>query len=101
MTRTTAAGGGAQPLRRLAARVRLAWDTQERRPGFWGVILASALVLAALVSARIGAVRVPTADLWPALTDASHPLHALLWEVRIRASPAPPWSAPRSASPAP
>lgn len=68
---------------RLAARLRLAVDRLERWPGSWAVLLAVALAAAAAISARTGAVAVPGGELWGALTDADHPLHAVLWQVRI------------------
>lgn len=78
-----AATPGTGAAARAAARSRLLWDHLRQRPGFWAVVLSAGLVLAALLSARIGAVPVPGDELVEALTRTDHPLHLLLWQVRV------------------
>lgn len=68
---------------RFAARLRLAADRLERWPALWTVVLLALLTLAAAASAAAGAVRIPGGELWGALTSADHPLHAVLWQVRL------------------
>lgn len=68
---------------RLAARLRLAADRLERWPALWTAVLLALLALAAAASAAAGAVRIPGGELWGALTAADHPLHAVLWQVRL------------------
>lgn len=68
---------------RLAARFRLAADRLERWPALWTAVLLAALAAAAAISAAAGAVAIPAGELWSALTAADHPLHAVLWQVRL------------------
>jgi iron complex transport system permease protein len=68
---------------RSAARLRLAADRLERWPPLWAAVLLIVLVLAALASMRLGAVAIPGRELLPALTEPEHPLHGVLWQVRI------------------
>lgn len=75
--------GGPFTTPRWVARGRLLADHLRRQPGFWALALGGALAAAALASAWLGAVPVPAAEMLPALTHADHPLHALLWQVRL------------------
>lgn len=68
---------------RAIARLRLARERMERWPAFWGLALAAALVAAAALSVRLGAVEIAGGELVAALTQADHPLHAVLWQVRV------------------
>jgi len=70
-------------MRRWVARGRLVAAELGRWPWIWAISLSVALLVAASLSARYGAVRVPTLELWFALTDVGHPLHTVLWEVRL------------------
>jgi iron complex transport system permease protein len=67
----------------LAARLRLAAERIEGRPAAWAAILALALAGAVVLSARVGAVAIPDGELLAALQDPAHPLHRLLWQVRL------------------
>jgi iron complex transport system permease protein len=71
------------PRTRWLARGRLLAREAARWPGFWAAALSAALAVSVLVSARLGPVAVPTADLWEALTREGHPLHVVLWQVRL------------------
>jgi len=62
---------------------RARWERSKERPGPWSALLAALLVGLALLALTLGAVRVPLAELWPALADAGHPLHAVLFDVRL------------------
>lgn len=68
---------------RWLARGRLVAREAARWPGFWAAGLAVALAVAVLVSARLGPVSIPTAELWDALAREGHPLHVVLWQVRL------------------
>lgn len=68
---------------RTAARVALLRERLDERPGVWTALLAATLVLAVIVSLGVGAapLRVPEVPL--ALVSDLHPLHAVLWQVRL------------------
>jgi iron complex transport system permease protein len=70
-------------MRVLAARVRLWKERMRAWPALWAAILLGVLVFVGLVSVQLGAVPVPTVELLPALADTEHPLHAVLWQVRL------------------
>jgi iron complex transport system permease protein len=70
-------------MRRLVAHGRLALAEVARWPGAWTGLLVAVLLLAAALSTRQGAVEIPTRELLPALVDHSHPLHPVLWQVRL------------------
>jgi iron complex transport system permease protein len=70
-------------MKRFVARGRLVAAELGRWPWIWALCLGGALVIVAALSALYGAVRIPTHELWPALTHADHPLHAVLWSVRL------------------
>jgi iron complex transport system permease protein len=65
------------------ARLRLLADTLSRMPRFWRNALLATMLVAATVSATRGAVPVPLRDLIPAAIDDQHPLHTVVWEVRL------------------
>jgi iron complex transport system permease protein len=49
----------------------------------WTLVFALGLVAAALLAASQGAAPLRIADLFGALQDAGHPLHRVLWDVRL------------------
>ena len=68
---------------RWYARTKLAFEELSRWPGFWAAVLLVSLIGAAITSVRLGAVAIPTAELWPSLTQNNHPLHTVLWQIRL------------------
>lgn len=70
-------------MRTLAARLRVRLATRRGRPGLWLAGFAAALVCGGLVAASFGAVEVPPSQLAPAALDAAHPLHRVVWDVRL------------------
>ena len=70
-------------MRRTAAQLRLSLDRQLERPWATAVLLVSALLAAAAVSAATGAVKIPIGTLPTALLSEAHELHGLLWNVRL------------------
>lgn len=65
------------------ARLRLLADTAARMPRFWTHALLVTLVATAAFSVTRGAVHVPLRALVPAAMDAAHPLHTVVWDVRL------------------
>ena len=68
---------------RLAARLRMAQALAAGRPFVWGLLLGAALLLTLLASLAVGAAQLSAADVPRALLSSAHPLHALLWQVRL------------------
>lgn len=53
------------------------------RPGFWALVLVSAVAMIAALSLALGAVDVSFVDLAASLVDVDHPLHGLVTDVRL------------------
>lgn len=70
-------------LARPAARLAMLRTLIEDRPGWWAGALAVGLLLAAVLSLAVGAAQLIAVDVPRALLSAVHPLHAVLWEVRL------------------
>jgi len=70
-------------VRRLWVRSRLRLDRQRARPGFWAAVFSAVLVASALSGMRLGAVELDTGETVRALWDVDHPLHPVLWDVRL------------------
>lgn len=68
---------------RIGARFVLGWEHLRSRPGFWGIALGSGLALAVALSLTQGAVHVPLGEIVPALLDAAHPSHRVVWDIRL------------------
>jgi iron complex transport system permease protein len=72
-------GALARPLARLTMlRARL-----DDRPRIWTGLLVAALMAAVVTSLGVGAARLHASDVPGALLSSAHPLHAVLWEVRL------------------
>ena len=70
-------------MRRATAQLRFALDRQLERPWATGILLVSGLIAVSILSAVTGAVDIPLRDFPRVLTNESHELHALLWNVRL------------------
>jgi len=68
---------------RFARRLRLRWAVWRERPGTLAAGLAVALGTAVLLAAGTGAVAVSPTALPAAVLDPEHPLHAVVWDVRL------------------
>lgn len=55
----------------------------RERPRFWAVVLGAALLASALFAAGVGAVELSSAEVLDAALDSGHPLHAVVWDVRL------------------
>jgi iron complex transport system permease protein len=69
----------ARPLARAAMLRALVDD----RPQFWIGVLAAALAAGVLTSLGVGAASIGAGEVPGALLSSAHPLHAVLWEVRL------------------
>jgi len=67
----------------LVARARVRLAIPGARPGFWMAGFALGLVASATLALGLGAVEVAPAELVPAVLDAAHPLHRVVWDVRL------------------
>jgi len=67
----------------LAARVRLHLWVPSGRPGIWLAGFAALLLASALLAAGLGAVEVPPSELVAAALADAHPLHSVVWDVRL------------------
>jgi iron complex transport system permease protein len=68
---------------RTGARLALLRERLDERPAVWTFVLGAALALAAVVSLGVGAAALPATDVPRALLSETHPLHAVLWQVRL------------------
>ncbi|HTQ80234.1 MAG TPA: iron ABC transporter permease [Thermoanaerobaculia bacterium] len=68
---------------RLWARLALARDGLRERPDVWAVLLSGGLLAAIGVALSRGAVPVPLAQLWTALSSPTHPCHRIVWDLRL------------------
>lgn len=68
---------------RARARLALLRERADERPEVWTVLLAAALALAAIVSLGVGAAALPAREVPRALLVDAHPMHAVLWQVRL------------------
>ncbi len=67
----------------IAARARLHLAARSERPGLWIGGFGIALLASAMAAAGLGAVAVPPGQLGEAALDSGHPLHAVVWDVRL------------------
>jgi iron complex transport system permease protein len=65
------------------ARIRLLAGTLARMPRFWRHALLALVIASAAFSTTRGAVEVPLRELIPAAIDAEHPMHTVVWDVRL------------------
>lgn len=65
------------------ARIRLLADTLSRMPRFWRHALLAILFATAALSVTRGAVEVPLSELVSAAIDDAHPLHTVVFDVRL------------------
>lgn len=70
-------------LSRTSARLALLRQQVDERPVLWTALLAVALLLAVTVSLGVGAAALRAADVPRALLSDAHPMHAVLWQVRV------------------
>lgn len=63
--------------------VRLRLARHEARPGFWALVFGAALAASALLAAQVGAVEIGAVEAVRASLDPAHPLHPVLWDVRL------------------
>ncbi len=68
---------------RSLATGRLLFERLRARPGFWAGVLTLLLAAAAVLGSVLGAARIPLAEIPRALTDPAHPVHTVLWSVRL------------------
>lgn len=64
-------------------RARLRLGRWKARPGFWAAVFGATLLVSGLFAVRLGAVETSTADVFRAIADPDHPLHAVVWDVRL------------------
>jgi len=68
---------------RIWQQLRLRWALVADRPVLWATLLALGLVVAIVVAIGVGSVEMGPSTLLAALFDSDHPLHAVLWQVRL------------------
>lgn len=67
----------------VATRLRLRVALHSEREAFWIAGFALALASVALAAAALGAVAIPFSELLPAALESQHPLHRVMWDVRL------------------
>ena len=63
----------------IRSRAELAFD----QPLAWAIATATVLLLAVVVATTQGAVALPTLELPASILDPAHPLHGVIWNVRL------------------
>jgi iron complex transport system permease protein len=68
---------------RLSARLAMLRERLDERPALWPGVIAVVLAVAVIVSLGVGAAALPVREVPYALMSSAHPLHAVLWQVRL------------------
>lgn len=70
-------------MQRVWQQLRLRWALLEDRPGLWAGLLVSGLVVTTIIAIGVGSVEMGPSTVIAGLFDSDHPMHAVLWQVRL------------------